>query len=394
MKLNDQLIRVVVAFLLLSAFCLSAAPQKNAATPVFHNSLGAVIDSTENARYNIFGNIAGFSAARLVRVGENKTEIYFLRQLEDRAQLLIYKMPSTTFHQFCFDLAARSGAHAGDVFAGPLLAVNESLWKESSPDKKINLHDGSQLVGTLSAVHNDTVVVHTHGGLEINVPAANIAQVRSIGGVANGGPFYRTDPNVSRLFFAPTGRRLDAGAGYFADYWVFFPTAAFGITDYFSFAGGMSLIPNAGSQLVYLLPKFTFELSETAGLGAGLMHLRIPNEIGSFTLGYGVATFGKDTGGVTVAAGLPLGKNAGEGSVLLLGGEKQVTNNIKLISENWFFIGGGDNNNDSVSLFSGGVRFFGDKLAVDLALFTASEAWSEGGFPFMPWVDFSVFWGK
>jgi len=392
MKSCDQLIRAVVVFLLLSAFCFAAAPQKSPVQPVFHDSLGPVIDSTENARYNIFGDIPGFTAARLARMGERKIEIYFLRQVEGRARFLSYRMPSTIFNQFRFDLAARVDAKGGETFARPLLPIDESLWKESSPNKKIHLRDGSTLLATLSAVHGDTVVVQTRAGLEIAVPSAQVARVISIGGKTAQGKFFRTDPNVSRLFFAPTGRKLKAGSGYFADYWVFFPSAAFGITDYFSFAGGMSLIPGADSQLFYLFPKFTFELSETAGLGAGLMHLSIPNETGSFTLGYGVATFGKATGGLTLGAGLPLGKNSGGVTVLLLGGETQVSNNIKLISENWFFLGGGDSGN--FSLFSGGVRFFGDKLAVDLALITVSEAWSEGGFPFMPWVDFSVFWGK
>jgi len=376
--------------LLLALVLSRASAQQQMKDMVFHDSLGAVIDTQENSRYNIFGDIPGFTAARLVKETASRAEIFIMRNFNDRAQILALVLPATSFAQIKVVLANRIAGGPEVKFEFPVLPIEENQWQERSTNKTMVLRDGSKLMGVFVRAHGDTIVCKTNSGLEISVPSGIIAGIRSVGGEAVSGQFYRNDPNTSRLFFAPTGRRLKAGCGYFADYWIFFPTAAFGITDYFSFAGGMSLIPGAESQLFYLMPKLTFEVSPNAGIGAGLMHVRLPEESEGFTLGYGVATFGKPTGGVTVGAGAPLGKNAGEMFILLIGGETQVSNNVKLISENWFFL----DSNESVSLFSGGVRFFGDKLAVDLALFTATEAWSEGGFPFFPWVDFSVFWGK
>jgi hypothetical protein len=87
--------------------------------------------------------------------------------------------------------------------------------------------------------------------------------------------------------------------------------------------------------------------------------------------------------------GLPLTSDTDKNLLLLIGGETQVSNSAKLITENWIFTGG-----DGTILFSGGIRFFGETLAVDLALITTAEAFEGHGFPFIPWVDFSVFFGK
>ena len=40
------------------------------------------------------------------------------------------------------------------------------------------------------------------------------------------GIYYATDPNYTRLFFAPTARALKKGSGYFADYELIFPGIA------------------------------------------------------------------------------------------------------------------------------------------------------------------------
>ena len=377
----------IVMMLLISTF--TRAQQAVKPDPVFHSSLEAIIDAQENSRYNIFGDIPGFTAARLEKESKTSAAILIMRNFEDRAQVIFFDLPATSFAQLRINLANRVESE-DEGFEFALLPIDEAQWQEKSTHKKVILRDGSQLLGTLIKAQGDTLVIQTHGGIDIPVPSVNIVNVSASGGEPVYGQFYRIDPNTSRLFFAPTGRHLKAGSGYFADYMVFFPTAAFGITNNFSFAGGMSLIPGADSQLFYVMPKLTFELSETAGIGTGLMYMRVPEEGEGFTLGYGVATFGSPTGGVTFGAGTALGSNAGDVFILLLGGETQVSNSAKLITENWIFVG----DNETFSALSGGVRFFGDRMAVDLAFITSPEAWGEGGFPFMPWVDFSVFWGK
>jgi hypothetical protein len=106
-------------------------------------------------------------------------------------------------------------------------------------------------------------------------------------------------------------------------------------------------------------------------------------------LGYAVGTFGSNRSALTLGAALPLTSDD-DNPILLIGGEAQISNGAKLITENWIFTG-----DNTTLLFSGGVRFFGEKLAVDLALISSEEFFEgDNGFPFIPWVDFSVVFGK
>jgi hypothetical protein len=85
--------------------------------------------------------------------------------------------------------------------------------------------------------------LRTPSGVFVALPEAKIRDVQRSHVEISNGMFYRRDPNDTRLLFAPTGRGLRQGQGYFADYWIFFPTVAVGITDFFAVGGGMSIIP-------------------------------------------------------------------------------------------------------------------------------------------------------
>jgi hypothetical protein len=104
-----------------------------------------------------------------------------------------------------------------------------------------------------------------------------------------------------------------------------------------------------------------------------------------------MGTYGTSRARLTL--GLGYGYSEGEFSnnpVVLVGGEVQVSNSFKLITENWFPIG------SDVSLLSFGFRFFGDNLAADLGFFYQMENGSgiSEGFPFIPWLGFAYNFGR
>ncbi|MCK5130730.1 MAG: hypothetical protein KAR40_01085, partial [Candidatus Sabulitectum sp.] len=78
----------------------------------------------------------------------------------------------------------------------------------------------------------------------------------------------------------------------------------------------------------------------------------------------------------------------GVNHILIVGGDLQLSNRTKLITENWIFL-----HEDKPQVFSAGIRFFGERMAVDLALISVAEMWEEGNWPMMPWVDFSILLG-
>ena len=71
--------------------------------------------------------------------------------------------------------------------------------------------------------------------------------------------------------------------------------------------------------------------------------------------------------------------------LLMIGAERQVSNSVKLITENYLYLG-----ETSEPVFSFGVRFFGDRLAADLALVTFPALIETVDVaPVIPWIGFA-----
>ena len=254
---------------------------------------------------------------------------------------------------------------------------------------RIELKDGSVWIGKIISEDESTLKIHSSSGVESTIPKSQIIKREIITGKIVKGTFWREDPNTTRLFFAPTGRALKKGQGYFSAYEIFFPFVAIGITDYFTLAGGMSLFPGASTQLVYLAPKITPIQQENYDVSAGVLYLKIPEESDGAGIAYGVGTFGSEKSSLTVGLGYGFsGGDFADKPVLALGGDLRVGRYTKLISENWIFVGG------DVHLLSGGIRFFGENLAADFALIFPLTGEGIEGFPFLPWIGFAYNFGS
>ncbi|MBN1482684.1 hypothetical protein EH223_11890 [candidate division KSB1 bacterium] len=376
-------------YLALENFYLVAS----AAPIVSHEQIGDVIDASENERYNFFGDIPGLSGAQFMAKGKQTYCLYLVRNSAERAQFLSLDLGEQRLEEIRIKIAGRiNRIDQGGQISEALFPIAESLWNEKSAHKKVILRDGSHLYCTLFRAQNDTLIIKTDSGLIVPVPLSVIAHVVDETTRISEGKYYRSDPHSTRLFFGPTARQLKGGSGYFADYYIFFPTVAVGVMDYLAIAGGMSLVPGLPipEQLYYFMPKVTFKTSERLGIGGGMLFLFLPEDTENVSLAYGITTYGKEEGALTLGLGFPLGSGALTFPVLLFGGEIQISNGAKLMSENWVFTG-----EEGATVLSAGIRFFGDRIAVDLAFLTSPEAFAESeGFPFLPWVDFSITFGK
>ncbi|MEX1055965.1 MAG: hypothetical protein WED81_08030, partial [Rhodothermales bacterium] len=126
-------------------------------------------------------------------------------------------------------------------------------------------------------------------------------------------------------------------------------------------------------------------------LGAGAFVGTSTGFDGAGGLFFGIVTYGESDKSITAGAGFGfLESEFSTRPILLLAGEYQLSNSIKLISENYLVPGYGD-----AALLSGGIRFFGDRLSADLALMTLPVLISDtDGFPFIPWLGFAYNFGK
>ncbi len=247
---------------------------------------------------------------------------------------------------------------------------------------RLELTDGSTIVGDILEEDENTIIIRTLSNLEIKVPKESIIEREIIKGQIKEGEFWNSDPNKTRMFFAPTGKSLKSGEGYFAVYEIFFPFIAVGVTDWFTLAGGISLLPGSDKQVFYFAPKITPLQITNFDASLGILYLAIPDEQGA-GIGYAVATYGSEKASLTLGLGFGFsGEDFADKPIIVLGGELRVSKSIKLLSENWFVLSGDFN------LLSFGLRFFGENLAADFGLIFPTEGGGDG-FPFLPWLGFA-----
>ncbi len=250
---------------------------------------------------------------------------------------------------------------------------------------KITLSDNSILFGQILAESDTLIEFKSSAGLFINFRPELIREREYLKGVTDDGKYVRYDPSNSRLFFFPTARTPQAGSGYFSDYELLFPFLSIAVTDFLVLSGGMSIVPGASDQLIFIAPKIRVFNSENFCASGGLLYINIPEEVDNVALGYGVITIGTQKAAFSLGYGTHISSND-EGDLtglVMIGGDIQLSNSVKLMSENYIPVGV----EDMDIVYSFGVRFFGDNLSVDLGFFGVTA--ETEGWPFIPWIGFA-----
>ncbi len=253
----------------------------------------------------------------------------------------------------------------------------------------LRLRDGSTLIGTLVSRDSVSLRFETNGGV-LTIPVANVTEIRQIAAAeVHGDQYWFPDPNRTRLFFAPTGRMLEKGEGYYSNTYLFLQNFVGGLSDKVTFGGGFSVIPSndfLNNNVYYLTPKVSLFSSPKTNAAVGALVGFVPTDNGhSFGILYGVATQGNADGSVT--AGLGYGYVDGSLSqhpIVMLGGESRVSRRVALVTENYGYWGNGGSGG---AVFSYGLRFMGEKLSTDFAFWNSSSNWL---FPGIPYISFAV----
>lgn len=248
------------------------------------------------------------------------------------------------------------------------IQVGETVWR-------IDLVDGSRLIGEVVALSPQRVTVRTSGGVTVELDRAQIRSMSRARGTVRNGVLWPEDPNRTRLFFGPTGRMLDRGEGYVSVFELVLPFASYGITDYFTMAGGTPIVPRAIGRVWYFAPKVGAAVGPRTSISGGVLAFQDIDvdwveDLRSFGVLYAVGTHGTADHAGTFAAGWGFaGTEVTNRPVFMLGGESRVSPRVKLLSENYIItyrertMTGERNRVDT--LFSGGVRLFGERLSAD-----------------------------
>jgi len=227
---------------------------------------------------------------------------------------------------------------------------------------EVVLRDGSRLYGTIEREEADDIVFRTQAGAIVTARRSDIDSMKKVTGSLANGEFRPPDPNTTRLFFAPTGRSLPRGQTYLGVYEFLMPFVQVGVTDRFSIGGGTPLVFgfDEGERPFWVTPKVQVLATSSTDVAVGVLHVFNAGGDGG-GVAYAVGTSGSARGTVTIGGGLAYGNDGGRAGVVMVGGERQVRRNLKVMTENYVWKGG-----DGV--LSAGVRFFGERLSADLAV--------------------------
>ena len=253
----------------------------------------------------------------------------------------------------------------------------------------VRLKDGTSLVGRILELTADSVRVQLASGAVVIAREA-VVQVRQVASSRmRNGEFWFENPHGTRLLFSSTAFPLEKGTGYYANIWLVMHTFAAGLTDRFTLGGGAFWLPGLAldETLMYLLPKYTLVNGDGGKLAVGALVGILPwedlGDEGPWTAGilYGVGTTGSRDNNFSVGLGWGYaGDDLASNPVVMVGGQSRLSRRLSLISENWFFpVNGG-----TEGILSGGLRFLGEGLTVDLAWLKPSE-----GGVWIPWLGFA-----
>ena len=242
---------------------------------------------------------------------------------------------------------------------------------------ELTLRDGSRLYGTVERQNEEQVEFRTVGGAFITASVADITSLKEVSGGIVNGEFLPDDPNQTRLFFGPTARALPKGQVYLGTYEFMMPFVQVGVTDRFSIGGGTPLMFgfDESERPFWITPKIQVLNRGKVQAAAGVFNIFASGE--NAGVAYGVVSVSEPHVSVSVGAGLAYVSDGGTSPVVMVGADRRVRRNLKLLTENYVWEGGG--------VISGGVRFIGERLSADLALAVPLNI---NGFLALPIVNF------
>ncbi|MDP2955666.1 MAG: hypothetical protein Q8N53_04535 [Longimicrobiales bacterium] len=266
------------------------------------------------------------------------------------------------------------------VRPGQLLAQDTSV--DSAAVQEVRLTDGSTLYGWVLD-DGDPVRFRLLSGDVLELSRLQVVSIHPARGRVVKGAFWKEDPNVTRLFFGPTGRGLRRGRGYFAAYELFMPFLGVAVTDNLVLAGGTLMFGGMdGHRPFWLAPKLRVFAGDATDVAVGALVYAVDDE--SLGVLYGVATRGSPDRSLSMGLGYGfVNGDLGDRPAVMAGFDVRVSKSVKLLSENYLFPGG-------VGLLSIGPRFFGERLSADVGLGVIFDGEGES-FTF-PIVNFVYAW--
>ncbi len=246
---------------------------------------------------------------------------------------------------------------------------------------KIELMDGSVFVGNIMQRDSINIIFKTTSIPKIEIPVGRITSIVAVDSSNfKHGDYWFPNPNATRYLFAPSGFNLKEKEGYYQNTYLFLNSVNVGITNNFSIGGGLEFLSTFGSiaegdfnPIFYITPKMGFEVDDKFQAGFGILYAGTPglsrSSRSSLGIAYGIGTYGTMDDNLTIGLGWGFvdGKFS-ERPTITVAGMTRISKNTALVTENWLIP-----TDNYYGIFSYGIRFFGETIAVDLAFINNAD---------------------
>lgn len=250
---------------------------------------------------------------------------------------------------------------------------------------EVGLADGSMIIGRITEVDPQRVVIMTVGGGTLEIGRTQIRSIRTATGRVVGGQYWQADPADTRLYFTATGRTLEAGEAYIGTYLIVLPFAAAGLTDRIMVYGGAPIFFGE-LEPYYVGGKVQVVRTPSVKASIGTLAFGVDDDLAG--IAFGVGTFGSEIAAFSAGIGFFYsGDDVANEPAFMIGGEARVSRRMKLITENYILpeaVG---------ALFSGGFRLIGDRFSAEIGVFGGASGDGEVGCCF-PLINFNYTLGR
>mgnify|MGYP003811387117 CR=1 FL=1 len=353
---------------------------------VLNKETGVLIDSAENFKYLLFTEYP-FNDFRAAQVFEYPNQVYILKIYLKNDSIIDKSITKTELTSIL-----------------EKISTTENNYQKGDTSKyTILFSDGTIILGEILNFSNEFIELYSPNLGKINIKTNGVVKIHKGGKVGLDANIAEENPHYSRYFYAPSAIPLPKGEGYFQDIYLIFVSGNYAISNSTVIGGGFSILPgiDISEQVFFLNAKVAYPVSEKFYLGGGGLYFGIGDIGGNIGLGYVVGTYGSKNHNLTLGVGYGFTDNKlMEAPVFTLCGMTRISKRISLMTENWFITVSYDEDippdytstktvREFHALISYGLRFFGEKLSVDLGFMNVPTS-GELFFPGFPYIDFVV----
>jgi hypothetical protein len=252
---------------------------------------------------------------------------------------------------------------------------------------QVELQNETILIGIFEAYSSDNLLVFTSDGSKFEIDKKQIKSLKPLdSSQMKEGKFWYQNPHATRYFFGPSAFNLKEEEGYFQSIYGLVNSINYGITDHFTVGLGTELITLFnGPPTAIITPKFGgYKLMDKTYGGFGTLMI-VNSEAGLSGIGYGIITRGSLDHNFTIGTGWAFSTREYFQSkpIFTFSGMTRFRKNMAFVSENWLIPV------DKYELiFSYGLRFFGEKMSLDLGFFNTPDLARDILVIGIPYIDF------